>query len=179
MRERFTAVEAARAVNVSEATIRNYIRTGRLVAEKDGTSWSISREALEEVFGPLADVEPKENAPFSEASAVPSTSPEPLVTLVKAMTHPLNEMLLLLRSQVEAKDRRIAELEAQIATLQQKLGELATQVSSQTTSQSQAWQEFLRIHTAQMASLTTQISRASASPPSERKGGFFRRLLGK
>lgn len=179
MRERFTAVEAARVANVSEATIRNYIRAGRLAAEKDGTSWSISRKALEEVFGPLAEVAPEENVSPPEIPATRSPSPESLVTLVEAMTRPLNEMLLLLRSQVEAKDRRIAELEAQVAALQQKLGELATQVSGQTASQSQAWQEFLRIHTAQMASLTTQISRANASPPSERKGGFLRRLLGR
>jgi len=177
MQEHFTAVEAARAVNVSEATIRNYIRAGRLAAEKDGTSWRISREALEAVFGPLAEVDFEEtNAPAVSPAGRP-VAEESLTALLDAMARPMNEMLDVLRAQLEAKDRRIAELEAQVSDLQQQLAALTTQTTNQSASQAQAWQEFLRIHTAQIASLTAQVSRASAPPP-PRKKGFLRRLFG-
>jgi excisionase family DNA binding protein len=178
MQDRFTAVEAARAVNVSEATIRNYIRAGRLVAEKDGTSWSITRESLESTFGTLAelDFDVSEASPAPSSSLARATSQEPVAALLDAITRPMNDMLDVLRAQLDAKDRRIAELETQVSELQQKLSTITSQVSGQSASQTQAWQEFLRIHTAQMASLTTQLSRATAPAPVQ-KTGFLRRLF--
>lgn len=176
MQRRFTAVEAARAANVSEATIRNYIRAGRLVAEKDGTSWCITRDALESTFGSLPEIDLEEPPPIAGAGIVRSATAESVSTLLEAITRPMNDMLEVLREQLDAKDRRIAELESQVADLQSKLSSLTTQVTGQSTSQTQAWQEFLRIHTAQMASLTTQMSRSNAPTP-QRKTGLLRRLF--
>ena len=42
--------ELSKKLNVHTATIRGYIRTGRLPGQKVGTKWFVSEESLREFF---------------------------------------------------------------------------------------------------------------------------------
>lgn len=42
----FTALETAELLHVSERTIRNYIKSGRLKAQKIGGDWAISEDNI-------------------------------------------------------------------------------------------------------------------------------------
>ncbi|MBM3214658.1 helix-turn-helix domain-containing protein [Candidatus Poribacteria bacterium] len=174
MQDTYTAVEAARAVNVSEATIRNYIRAGKLSAEKDGTSWSITREQLEAAFGYVMELDEQE-AERPATGGLPVQS-DAIVKLVEAATQPVGEAIDLLRAQLAVKDQRIAELEAHIERLQGQVSQLATQVAESASSQNAAWQEFIRQHTEQLATLATARMNTRDETPRRR---WFQRWFSK
>ena len=47
----FNIMELAKKIDLTPATLRGYIKTGKLKGQKVGTKWYVSEDSLREFFG--------------------------------------------------------------------------------------------------------------------------------